>query len=72
MIKLFQIPSNPTIHTKKWLTNDFRELQNKYKDIRKEERDSSINDSESFMKIKKLSEDIRQIIWPVIVRRSSL
>ncbi len=70
LIKLFQIPSNPTIHTKKWLVNDFRELQNKYKEIRKEQRENSVNDDASFVKIKKLSEEIRQIIWPVIVRRS--
>jgi len=70
LIKLFQIPSNPTIHTKKWLINDFRELQNKYKEIRKEQRENSVNNDASFVKIKKLSEEIRQIIWPVIVRRS--
>lgn len=70
LIKLFQIPSNPTIHTRKGLINDFRELQNKYKEIRKEQREKNLNEAESFNKIKKLSEEIRQIIWPVIVRRS--
>ena len=70
LIKLFQIPSNPTIHTRKWLINDFRDLQNKYKEIRKEQREKNMNEAESFNKIKSLSEDIRQIIWPVIVRRS--
>lgn len=70
LIKLFQIPANPTIHTKKGLMNDFKDLQNKYKEIRKEQRDPLISEDDTFKKVKKLSEDIRQIIWPVIVRRS--
>ncbi len=70
LIKLFQIPANPTIHTKKWLINDFRELQNKYLEIRKEQRNPLISEDETLIKVKKLSEEIREIIWPVIVRRS--
>ncbi|MDD5770463.1 MAG: helicase-related protein [Candidatus Gracilibacteria bacterium] len=70
LIKLFQIPANPTIHTKKGLINDFRDLQNKYLEIRKEQRDPLISDDITLQKVKKLSEEIRQIIGPVIVRRS--
>ena len=70
LIKLFQIPANPTIHTKKWLINDFRDLQNKYLEIRKDQRNPLTSEEEILKKVKKLSEEIRQIIWPVIVRRS--
>ena len=70
LIKLFQIPTNPTIHTKNGLMNDFRELQNKYKEIRKEQNKFSIDDQTILENIKKLSEEIRQIIGPVMVRRS--
>ncbi len=70
LIKLFQIPLNPTIHTKKWLINDFKDLQNKYLEIRKEQRQWLLSDTELLKKVKKLSDEIRQIIWPVIVRRS--
>lgn len=70
LIKLFQIPSNPTIHTRKWLINDFRDLQNKYIEIKKEQRKGILSDLELLSKIKKLSDEIRQVICPVIVRRS--
>ncbi len=70
LIKLFQVPWNPTIHTKKWLMQDFKELQNKYFEIRKEEKEKNADDTISNTKLKQLSEDIRQIIWPVVVRRS--
>ncbi len=70
LIKLFQIPANPTIHTKKWLINDFGELQNKYLEIRKDGKNSLTSEEETLKKVKKLSEEIRQIIWPVVVRRS--
>lgn len=68
LIKLFQVPWNPTIHTTKWLMQDFKDLQNKYNEIRKEE--SEVWELNSIEKSKKLAQDIRQIIWPVVVRRS--
>lgn len=65
LIKLFQIPWNPTIHTKNGMIEDFKALQNKYLEIRKEDDELA-----SGAKLKLLAEDIRQIIWPVVVRRS--
>lgn len=70
LIKLFQIPWNPTIHTKNGLIQDFKELQNKYIEIRKEEKEKTIDEDLSTIKLKNLAENIRQIIWPVVVRRS--
>lgn len=70
LIKLFQIPWNPTIHTKNWMVQDFKDLQNKYLEIRKEEKEKIISEEISSFKLKELAENIRQIIWPVVVRRS--
>jgi hypothetical protein len=41
---------------------DFKELQNKYFEIRKEEKEKNADDTISNTKLKQLSEDIRQII----------
>ncbi len=70
LIKLFQIAGNPTVHTKNWLIQDFKDLQNKYLEIRKEEKDNVIDEAASSSKLKLLAESIRQLIWPVVVRRS--
>lgn len=70
LIKLFQIAGNPTIHTKNWLIQDFKDLQNRYLEIRKEEKDKVIDETISSSKLKWLAESIRQLIWPVVVRRS--
>lgn len=70
LIKLFQIAWNPTIHTKNGLIQDFKDLQNKYLEIRKEEKEKVIDETTSWIKLKNLAENIRQLIWPVTVRRS--
>lgn len=70
LIKLFQIAWNPTIHTKNWLIQDFKDLQNKYLEIRKEEKEKVIDEATSSIKLKNLAGSIRQLIWPVVVRRS--
>lgn len=70
LIKLFQIAWNPTIHTKNGLIQDFKDLQNKYLEIRKEEKEKVIDEATSSLKLKSLAENIRQLIWPVVVRRS--
>ncbi len=70
LIKLFQIPSNPTIHTKNGLISDFTNLQKKYMDLRKDQRSDAVSEQESLMKTRFISEEIKQIIWPVTVRRS--
>ncbi|MDD3646038.1 MAG: helicase-related protein [Candidatus Gracilibacteria bacterium] len=70
LIKLFQIAGNPTIHTKNGLIGDFKDLQNKYLEIRKEEKEKVIDEKTSGIKLKNLAENIRQLIGPVVVRRS--
>lgn len=68
LIKLFQIPNNPTIHTKKWLLQEFTSLQTRYEEVRKTQRaDENSNIDEE---VKDIASAIRQIIWPVVVRRS--
>lgn len=70
LIKLFQIAWNPTIHTTNWLIQDFKDLQNKYLEIRKEEKEKNVDEKTSSLKLKHLAENIRQLIGPVVVRRS--
>lgn len=70
LIKLFQIPNKPTIHTKKWLLADFTELQKKYEELRKNQRDMETDNTEMMESIKEIAYEIRQLIWPVVVRRS--
>jgi len=70
LIKLFQIPNKPTIHTKHWLLADFTELQKKYEELRKDQRNDAIDDIAMTWSIKEIAYEIRQLIWPVVVRRS--
>lgn len=71
LIKLFQIPNKPTIHTSKWLLVDFSNLQKQYDELKKEakkidEKDDFVNDG----KLRSIAQQIRQLIWSVVVRRS--
>ncbi len=68
LIKLFQIPNKPTIQTQHWLLQDFTELQNKYLDIKK----ATVKEWEELNPedMKEIWQDIRQLIGPVVVRRS--
>lgn len=70
LIKLFQIPNKPTIHTRNGLLADFTELQKKYENLRKEQRKEEVDDFEHNIKLKAIAHEIRQLIGPVVVRRS--
>lgn len=70
LIKLFQIPNRPTIHTKKGLLADFTELQNKYNEIKKEQKNDNLENPEENNQFKLIASQIRQLIWSVVVRRS--
>jgi len=72
LIKLFQIPTNPTIHTKNWLIADFRNLQNKYLEIRKENKNSDKNKESIDKNVWDIATEIKELIWPVVVRRSRI
>lgn len=68
LIKLFQIPNKPTIHTQHGLLADFTEMQKKYEAMRK----AHVKEWEELNPedMKKIWQEIRQLIWPVVVRRS--
>ena len=52
------------------MIEDFKDLQNKYLEIRKEEKEKNVDEKTSSLKLKHLAEKIRQLIGPVVVRRS--
>lgn len=70
LIKLFQIPNKPTIYTKKWLLADFTELQKEYDELRKNKKIEEVDDFQSNEQMRDVAHKIRQLIWPVVVRRS--
>lgn len=70
LIKLFQIPNKPTIHTNKWLLVDFSNLQKQYDDLKKEQKNEEIDDFVNDSKLRSIAQQIRQLIWSVVVRRS--
>jgi len=72
MIKLFQIPSKSTIQTVDNLSYQFRDLIIEYKKIQKEQRESTIEESEVTQRISALSDKIRDIISPIMIRRSRI
>ena len=72
MIKLFQIPTKSTLQTVDNLKNEFSKLIKEYKDLKKEQKSKNINEKEQKTKADKISERIRNMINPLIIRRSRL
>lgn len=72
MIKLFQIPSRSTIQTVDNLSYQFRVLVKEYKDIKKSQKDKRQSTETIEQRIKLLAQQIRNIISPLVIRRSRL
>jgi hypothetical protein len=72
LVKLFQIPEVSTINTANNLMYEFSHLQKEYLDIRKEQRKWDSKDVEIKDKLKLIANKIRDLIWPVVIRRSRL
>lgn len=72
MIKLFQIPSKSTIQTVDDLAQRFKDLIIEYKGIQKGQREKSISEEEVKNRIVELSDKIRDILYPVLIRRSRI
>ncbi len=70
LIKLFQIPASSTIQTVNDLGNQMAELVRKYKDLKKAHRKKKFKDSEFNQKASVLAEQIRDILDPVVIRRT--
>lgn len=72
MVKLFQIPSRSTIQTVDNLAYQFRQLIIEYKQIQKFQKEKSESEAEIKNRIRKLADNIRDIISPLVIRRSRL
>ena len=66
LIKLFQIPSRSTLQTVTNLSVTFEQINKKFKAIRNNKKKKNKED------IEKLGEEIRNIIEPIIIRRSRI
>lgn len=72
LIKLFQIPTNSTLKTVENLGASFKDLINKYKKLREEQREGKKTDEEIKTQVNDMAKKIRSIISPLVVRRSRL
>jgi superfamily II DNA or RNA helicase len=72
LIKLFQIPSHSTLKTVENLGAAFKDLIDKYRDLREAQRKGESSEEEMKAQVKNISKNIRSIISPLVVRRSRL
>lgn len=72
MIKLFQIPTRSTIQTVDNLSYQFKKLITEYQEIKKLQIDIKSSPAEISSRIKKVASDIRNILSPLVIRRSRL
>lgn len=70
LIKLFQIPAHSTIQTVNNLGNQMESLVIEYKKLKKEHRDKKSSEKEFNEKSNELAEKIREILDPVVIRRT--
>ena len=72
LVKLFQIPSRSTLKTVENLGAAFKDLIDKYRDLREAQRKGEASEDEVKIEVKEISKNIRSIISPLVVRRSRL
>ncbi|MCK4829217.1 DEAD/DEAH box helicase family protein, partial [bacterium] len=72
MVKLFQIPTRSTIQTVDNLSFQFRELVKEYKKIKEAQRKKTESESSIASRIKQVAGEIRDILYPLVIRRSRL
>lgn len=72
LIKLFQIPTKSTIRTVDNLSYQFSRLILEYKKIKEEQKKRGKTDDELKIAIDKLASKIRDILSPLIIRRSRI
>ncbi len=70
LIKLFQIPANSSIRTVDDLGGQMQELVKEYKKIKKERGENQGNEKIFKEKSSKLAQRIREILDPVLIRRT--
>lgn len=72
LIKLFQIPSRSTLKTVENLGASFKDLIDRYKTLREEQREGKTTDEIINQEVNDIAKKIRSIISPLVVRRSRL
>lgn len=72
LIKLFQIPSRSTLKTVENLGASFKDLINRYKTLREEQKDNKTSEEQIKVEVNNIAKKIRSIISPLVVRRSRL
>lgn len=72
MVKLFQIPTHSTIQTVDNLSFQFKRLVLEYQKIKEEQKDKKISDTAVKARLKAVADDIRNILSPLVIRRSRL
>ncbi|MFZ5948550.1 MAG: helicase-related protein [Stygiobacter sp.] len=72
LIRLFQITAKSTIQTVDNLSYQFRELVKEYKNIRESQRNKTKSESQVKSEIEILADKIRDILSPLIIRRSRI
>lgn len=72
LIKLFQTPSRSTLNTVENLGASFKDLIDKYRELREGQRYGTIPDDEIKREANEIARKIRSIISPLVVRRSRL
>ncbi len=70
LIKLFQIPARSTIQTVNELGTQMAALVREYKNLKKEHRNKKLKDKEFNRKASVLADKIRDILDPVVIRRT--
>ncbi len=72
MIKLFQIPTRSTLQTVDNLSYQFKKLIAEYKEIKKIQKKERETNSTVTIRVKKVANEIRNILSPLVIRRSRL
>lgn len=70
MIKLFQIPMHSTIQTVNSLGNQMEQLALDYKKLKEENRNTKMKDEDFARKSNVIAEKIREILDPIVIRRT--
>jgi superfamily II DNA or RNA helicase len=72
MVKLFQIPTRSTMQTVDNLSYQFRELVREYKKVKEAQKKKTESPGAIAAKIKQIADQIRDILSPLVIRRSRL
>lgn len=72
LIKLFQIPARSTLQTIDSLSIQFQTLIREYKDLKAKQKKTQVEPSELKTEIRKISDQIRTILYPLVIRRSRI